>query len=481
MAQRKAPAAPAPAARGSYLRWAPLVLVVVAGLGVLARDLFRTRIDPVAPPDWNRVDATVLPVLRQAFDTATAQPGSARAHGRLAMVYEANGFWDEAARAFAIAGRLDGDEPAYTLHRGISQAELGRTSEAEKSFARAEESSTTRAAAAHRRGWLALSEGRAEEALAAFERAAAAAPERPEPVVGQAAARLRLREPDVARELLEGVLADEQGDEHTHYLLGTAYRDLGRDEDARRELALGAGGSPAFVPDVLTAELAGVRADTATRVDRALAMIREGRAEDGLRVLEQLYGESPADVDSINNLAVARLEAGQPERALADLQRALALREDAFQTWLNLGACQIALRRLDDALRSADRAARLAPDLGAPQLLRGRVLVLLGRAAEALGPLERAVRLDPDNADARFLFGELLASAQRYGEAATEFEAAARLRPDHLMSQVKLCRVAVELGRFDQARAAFAAARRIAPASPAVALIEQLLAERGGG
>lgn len=473
--------APSGGGRLSLARWAPLALVVLAGLGLLLEDLFRPTAEPVAPPDWNRVDATVLPVLRQAYDTAVAQSGSAQAHGRLAMVYEANGFLDEAARSYRIAEQLSGHDPDYALHRGIALAGLGRSEEAAACFARAEESPSTRAAAAHRLGWLALQDGRVEEAAAAFGRARTAAPERLEPRVGLAAARLRARDAEGARVLLEEVLAEEPADEHAHYLLGTAYRDLGRADDARRELALGAGAAPAFVPDALTAQLAGVRLDTATRVDRALAMIHAGRAEEGLRVLEQLYGESPSDVDSINNLAVARLEAGQAERALSDLQRALTLREDAFQTWLNLGACQIELRRFDDALRSADRAASLAPDLGAPQLLRGKILAFTGRTGEALPALERAVRLDPDNADAHFLRGEVLAALQRYDEAAVELGAAARLRPDHLMAQVKRCRVAVELGRLDEARAALAAARRIAPDSPAVASIAQLVAERGGG
>ena len=46
--------------------------------------------------------------------------------------------------------------------------------------------------------------------------------------------------------MLERLLNDHPGDRYAMQLLGTAYRRLGRDDDARFALAVGAGGEPVW-------------------------------------------------------------------------------------------------------------------------------------------------------------------------------------------------------------------------------------------
>ena len=139
----------------------------------------------------------------------------------------------------------------------------------------------------------------------------------------------------------------------------------------------------------------------------------------------------PHHADAFFMAAVAALEAGYPEDALAGFGKATAVDPNRAEYWAQMARCFDLLGREADALACVDRAARLpiADALSFDTL--GNVLVRNGRFAEAAAQFERAVHLAPKRAQ----FQYNLATARMYcGEipaATAAFERVLAIEPDH--------------------------------------------------
>ena len=81
--------------------------------------------------------------------------------------------------------------------------------------------------------------------------------------------------------------------------------------------------------------------------------------------------------------------------ALADYDRAIALRPGAAQLYLNRGVVRAADDQLDAALADMDQAVRLDPSNGLTHGYRGFVLLRMGRDGEAQAEFDRCTRAVP--------------------------------------------------------------------------------------
>ncbi len=187
----------------------------------------------------------------------------------------------------------------------------------------------------------------------------------------------------------------------THLLLGEAYLDLGRHEDARTEF------QRALALD--RRQGTGPRQSTA-RIHNNVARLfsHQGRAEDALpeyeRALEiwrELYGERDGGVaTAYNNMGTSYLELGRYEEGLALLYDSLAIRVDVLGpdhprvgvNYSNIAAALQSIGRTEDAAasyREAISILRAAHGDQHPQV--GRVRDNLGTALRDLGRLDEAL------------------------------------------------------------------------------------------
>ena len=147
---------------------------------------------------------------------------------------------------------------------------------------------------------------------------------------------------------------------------------------------------------------------------------------------------------------------GEPlDRAWARLQKAMALDDNASETYAVCCLVCIHLGRPDEALTYAERAIRLNPsDLFSNQQMAW-VLECLGRHQEAVEWTEKSMRLDPFYPDDVYdQLGTALYSLGRYEEAAA---AIGRIKKPSSWVYRNLIAAYGQLGRLDDARRAFAA------------------------
>jgi tetratricopeptide (TPR) repeat protein len=410
-------------------------LAAVHGLGVLVlavQAIPSVSASGLTAADLDKLEPAVARLVRETAAEADAHPGRAAAHGKLGMVYEANNLWPEARESYGRASALDPKNPAWRFRLAIAARETGDPAAALELLRQLETSeSSTFPALRQRLGELLLESGDLAGARQQYRELMALAPEVPEGYVGVAETWLRERQFAQAAELLHTALALDPGYPVTHYLLGLAYRGLGRLEEAEREMKIGGGGAVRYLPDPLTNEIRSYAVNLSARLGEAGALLSAGRTEEAVTLLEEVVEDNPENLSALNNLAVAYMRSGELHRALQVLLRAREIDPGRFSTYLNLSSLAMRSGQSEEALEWADEAVERAPDQARTHATRAGVLASEGRFSEAVGSAARAAELDPGDLRAQLLLADLYLREKRFSEAKEALIRARALAPDH--------------------------------------------------
>jgi tetratricopeptide (TPR) repeat protein len=110
----------------------------------------------------------------------------------------------------------------------------------------------------------------------------------------------------------------------------------------------------------------------------------------------------PAYPEAHNNRGNALLRLGRPQESAEAFQAALRFTPRDAELHLNLGNALEALLQLPEALHSIERALALDPRLVPAHVNRANILQRLNRHREALDAYDQALALDPRNVDANW-------------------------------------------------------------------------------
>ncbi len=182
-------------------------------------------------------------------------------------------------------------------------------------------------------------------------------------------------------------------------------------------------------------------------------------------LLIQRYPEIPIlhNIAGAVNVGLRRLD-----DALASYDRAIRIRPDFADAYVNRAMVLTDLKRLDEALASYDKAIRVRPDYAAAHNNRGIVLASLGRLDEALACFDEAIRLKLDHAAVHYNRANALKGLNRLDEALAGYEEAIRIQPDYADARFNRGMVLKDLKRLDEALAGFDRAISLSPNTPAL-------------
>ena len=162
-------------------------------------------------------------------------------------------------------------------------------------------------------------------------------------------------------------------------------------------------------------------------------LTRLRRYEEAIALYRRAVDLVPSHADAWTNLGLTLLELGDAAGACAALERAVALRPTAAAAWQGLGRARRAARDLDGAAAALRRAVEISPGAGAAWVNLGVVRRLLGDPAGALDCYAAARRagfagpeLDDAEAGACLDLGETgraLAGARRLVASAPDYVA----------------------------------------------------------
>ncbi len=164
---------------------------------------------------------------------------------------------------------------------------------------------------------------------------------------------------------------------------------------------------------------------------------QSGMYRDVFALYETTLARNPASWAAHLNLGTALDEAGETEKSLPHLQRALELKPDFPETLNSLGNVLNRLGRPREALPLLEQAVRIQPRFASAHNTLGVTLMALERTDDGIAEFRRALALNPALATARVNHGWALANQGRIAEAVEQFEQARRQQPDLADVEIK--------------------------------------------
>jgi tetratricopeptide (TPR) repeat protein len=432
------------------------LLVAVVTWGSVAKlrpdaDLPSLRVVSSADPE-------VQGFLRQQLDTVAADTNDPSRWATLGMAYEANGFISASERCYQRALTIRQDEPKWWYRLAFTQARSGDVPRALETEQRAIVLNPSYGPLHWRRGMWLLDQGELDNAAQAFQRAVDVDAEDPAGWLGLARVSLVKRDPrrciGTVQRLLSGRrVYDKATRRYALQLLGSAYLQLGRVDDAKVALTIGADSEPIW-RDPWTDEVMLYRKGADAVAMEAATLMSVGHIDTAVTLLERLRDRSPADAAVLNHLATAYAAAGRFDDSMRTLTRALEQNPQSYETHVNLAAAYMHVNQLQLALKYADRAIALDPSLPKGHELKGLVLSQTGKRRDAIEQLQMAAHVDPRNVNTLLVIGGMQGELGEWREALATFQRAADANPLSVDAFVGIGSAEMHLGALDQAEAA---------------------------
>lgn len=455
----------------------PVLFILLIGLvgvvGYLAFPYLKPAPEVVHPQNPAAIDPAVTALIEPMIAAAAANPRDPQNHLDLALAYEANLLWDEARLSYANALSLNDDPPEWHNHYAVALRQTGQNDEAFAYLQKQARRYPDFAPLQHRLAENFLENGQLAEADAAFRNVIRLKPRAPQGYTGLGDVLLQQQAAEPAIQVLEQALELKPDYKPAYYLLGRAYSQVGRTEEADAALVKGLNASTEFLPDQLTDRVQQFIVNVTGRLDLAGAYLDAGYTSEAAGLLEETLQFHPSHVMLLNTLATAYLRTNRLDDAHRLLNRARDIDRETFFTYLNLHQWALRSRDFEQALSFADQAIERAPDRDDTHLARAQSLMELGRLEEALASADKARSIDNQKAANHGLSGEIAYRLEQYHVARGHLNQAVALQPNLLPSWIGLARVNTELNDLPAARTALAQAQRIAPNHPMVMQLAQ--------
>lgn len=220
----------------------------------------------------------------------------------------------------------------------------------------------------------------------------------------------------------------------THLLLGLAYRDAGRLEEAEARLRQAIQLDPKQT-DALQA--------------LGLLLAQQRRSEEAIKVLQQHAELEPDNVVTLRALSNELARARRTEEATALLEKAWQTTRNS-EIGVALGRYLLRTKQLvrgEEVFREVTASAT-NPE---PWIEWAQTLLSLGRPRDALAPLERAIELAPDSDRAWRARAEAQAMLRQYAEALQTAERALAINEQDCRNWLVKANVLFGGRRFDEA------------------------------
>ncbi len=181
-----------------------------------------------------------------------------------------------------------------------------------------------------------------------------------------------------------------------------------------------------------------------------IALKRGDHAEAERALLESIRLEPSADAF----VALARVQRAlrRTAEAVESYSHALELNRKHIAAWTERCMLRLEANQPDQALADIAQAIELAPDVGQFYYLRARCLLALGKEAHALEDLIAAVQRDPACIDAWLLSSQLWRQRGEYAQAIYALKQVLTVMPDDVAAHIAMAETQLAIGRFNAAR-----------------------------
>ena len=421
--------------------------------------------------------------VEETLRAVSADPGEPELWIRLGYVYEANLLIALALESYQKALSLDATRPKAWYRVAKIKMIMGDRVGAMAAAQRVVELAPDFAPVRWRLGLWQLEGGHLEEAQASFERAIALDAGDPAGWWGLARVLLQDERPEQAAAVLKRMLVEWQDDAYAHLLLGTAYRQLGRWEEARVELERGAGSAPVWRQDAWDEEVILYKTGLDAELGRVRRLFEVGQLDTGIVMLEKLRRYHPDDLTVLSNLGRAYIEQRRPGRALEVFSTALSSYPEDVELHSGIASAYMDLHNSTQALQHLEWVIDLDPEPGEAYQKKGTILADMGRYRAAADAFEQALQYDPHNPWRLLPLGLVQCELEQWNAGLVNLQRAVELDSTLEQAFVGIGVANQKLGALDEAEAAFQRAASLNPEFPRIKIlleeVQQLKTRRG--
>jgi Tfp pilus assembly protein PilF len=155
---------------------------------------------------------------------------------------------------------------------------------------------------------------------------------------------------------------------------------------------------------------------------RAQTAAQAKRFNEAAGICNDVLAASPENASALALLGMIAAHTNDPERGIAMLERAIALRPGVASWYANLGALYRMVYRMQDALRVGQEAIRLDPQNADHLVNLSLVFTDVDDREHATACLLRALGLKPDHADGHLALGQNLLAMGDFEAGWKEYE-----------------------------------------------------------
>ncbi|MGI8785394.1 MAG: tetratricopeptide repeat protein [Acidobacteriota bacterium] len=382
----------------------------------------------VTIPALPRLDLrNFAPAVRQqvqkAYDAARLRPRDAAASGQLGMVLAAYRLNDSAVPCLELARQLDPGDKRWTYYLATVQAQRGRHDEAVAHFEEFLRQNPGDLPARLRLAESLFLSGKTALSEQFYERLAQDHPDSAVAHYGLGRARSAQRQFAAAVVPLEQACGLFPAFDAAHYALAQAYRHMGQDENARRQLDLYDPKRRAWpaTRDPLQGAIEALNTSGSQRVQKALGLEAAGRKEAAIAELEQALLIDPSLTSAHSNLITLYAKQDQFEKAEQHYRALVAINPNLADSHHNYGVLLLGRQKYSEASEAFRRALEINPHYAAARNNYAYILMTEGNLEEAERNYRIAIADEPGNRQAHFSLGRILVHREKLAEAIEHF------------------------------------------------------------
>lgn len=169
--------------------------------------------------------------------------------------------------------------------------------------------------------------------------------------------------------------------------------------------------------------------DIQSKFELAVARHRAGRLNEAARGYQEILGFNPEHVNAMHMLGLVFFQAGQHQKALELIRRALLGKPNDSGCHVDYGLALAATGQIDAAIAEYRQAISLQPDCAPALNNLANLLQKHGNLDEAIEALSRVVSLNPNLAEAHNNLGNALREIGDLDGAIESFERAESINP----------------------------------------------------
>ena len=160
-------------------------------------------------------------------------------------------------------------------------------------------------------------------------------------------------------------------------------------------------------------------------------MLKEGKIEDALTILQQLLQVNPKDIKILGTIGTARLLQCKYEEAEATLRKALELDDSNIAVLYHLGVALSELGKGDEAIKHLENASEIDPSYVQPWEMMGLIYLKRKEFVAAERCFRRVTILDPTNLKGWNNLAATLKEAGHLTEMETSLREFLKIDPTH--------------------------------------------------